>query len=715
MTALLARLNAWPIREKSAILEAAGFLLLVAVSLALLPSDSAAALILGNLAVLAAALAGFLQVLFALPALSKSRRGAWVFVGAALVGWSLRHAVWTFFGLFLRREPPPLSLADLFGLLAFPFAAYGLFRLSRGFRHAPNRFRFLLDMLINSGAVVTLGLLFLRRAGPFLPVEAVSIAYPLAVLILLMILVSLVLPGLISARSAFLPALAFILMMFSDYTYSFLSLSGGFHVASLTSLGWVAAYLLLGIEVLRERSATLSDEEVLTPAHDLRNPALNILPIALVLTLAWYVITDWRLSGQISLLGGLMSLLFIVILVVRLGIRAGEVELQKYWQLFSSLAEPAFICDPQGRILLGNPALYELQLSAGESGQERENLLEIFASGAALETSLHDAAYRVVTLEAPSRIRLAPYLLTLSPVPADSGRKLVAGVAHDLSEQKRQQEATMRAYAELQKVYGRLEEMNTELEGRVDERTRTLSEAYRQLEEQHRALQELDRLKTDFVSMVSHELRTPLNHLGGGIELLLSKSSINGSEQGTLELMQASIQRLTRFVENILDLSAVEAGRLDFHLVAISPQVLVEEVLRKRTRDAEFGRICVELPAELPLIMADENVVQSVLHHLLDNALKYAPEGKVTIRAARRRQAVRLQVTDEGPGIPPEKRRLLFQKFQRLEARDSQSVYGYGLGLYLSRRLLKAIRSNLSYEPGAEGGSCFYFDLKAAK
>ena len=714
MSALLARMNAWPLRQRAAILEAAGYLLLAGLWLIFLPADSAGGLVFGNLAVLIPALAAFLQVLFALPQLSGSRQGAWIWLAAALAAWALRNVFWVFFGLFLRRDPPVLSLADLFGLLAYPLVGYGLFRLSRGFRNAPSGFRFSLDMLINSGAVMTLGLLFLQRAGPFVPVEAVSVIYPLADLILLMILVSLVLPGLVPVRSAILPGLAFICLGFSDYAYSFLSLSQSYHAGSITSLGWMAGYLLIGIEVLRERTASGDSEKRLLPAHDLRSPALNILPIALVLALAWYVITDWRISGQISILGGSMTLLFIVILVVRLGIRAGEVELQKYWQLFSSLAEPAFICDPQGGILLGNPALYELQAAGKDANGARESLLELFEGGGRLQRGLEEALSRVVTLEAPSRMDATPYLLTLSQVPADGRRRLVAGVAHDLTEQKRQQETIGRAYTELQRVYGRLEDLNAELEGRVEERTRTLREAYRQLEEQHHALQELDRLKTDFVSMVSHELRTPLNHLGGGIELLLGKRTLSGVEQGTLELMQSAIQRLTRFVENILDLSALEAGRLDLRLVPISPAVLVEEVMRKRTQDPESRRIRLEMPADPPLVLADENVVQSVLHHLLDNALKYAPAGAVTVQVVTRRAGVRVQVMDEGQGIPPEKRRLLFQRFQRLEAGDSQSVYGYGLGLYLSRRLLRAMRSNLSYEARPGGGSCFFFSLKAA-
>jgi signal transduction histidine kinase len=179
--------------------------------------------------------------------------------------------------------------------------------------------------------------------------------------------------------------------------------------------------------------------------------------------------------------------------------------------------------------------------------------------------------------------------------------------------------------------------------------------------------------------------------------------------------MQAEIHRLTRFVENILNLSALDAGRLELHPVPLSVAVAVEEVLRKRSLGQDLERVVTEISPDLPLVWADEAAVQSVLHHLLDNALKYAIEGPVIIRSGLEADGVRIEVLDSGPGIPPEKRHLLFQRFQRLDARDSQSVYGYGLGLYLSRRLMTAMKSDLFYEAPNAGGSCFYFTLKVAE
>jgi len=399
-----------------------------------------------------------------------------------------------------------------------------------------------------------------------------------------------------------------------------------------------------------------------------------------------------------------------------MGIRAGEVELYKYWQLFSSLAEPAFICDVRGIILLGNPALDQLARDDyNDLSTTGKSLFSLFSQQTLPPKALSEASRQAVTYEVTLDQKQLPYLLTLSPIFGEGRRVLIAGVAHDLSQQMDQQNAIRTAYQELQTVHQQLADLNMQLEARVEDRTRTLSDAYRQLEDQHRALQELDRLKTDFVSMVSHELRTPLNNLGGGVELLLSRKNTNPNDPETLNLMQAEIQRLTRFVENILNLSVLDAGRLSMHPVPLSLSVMVGELFRKRILDPKMERVVVRVSPDLPLVLADETALDSVLHHLVDNALKYAPEGTVIIEAILNKKHVRVQVSDQGPGIAPEQRHLLFQRFQRLDARDSQSVYGYGLGLYLSRRLLESMNSNLEFEPAPAGGAQFFFHLKVAQ
>jgi signal transduction histidine kinase len=147
----------------------------------------------------------------------------------------------------------------------------------------------------------------------------------------------------------------------------------------------------------------------------------------------------------------------------------------------------------------------------------------------------------------------------------------------------------------------------------------------------------------------------------------------------------------------------------------VSIEAVLKTVCNKFGVNPAARQIQVRLPLDCPAVLADPAVLESIFNHLIDNALKYAPESPVLVEAIRIRNRVRLQVTDRGPGIPQAKRRLLFQRFQRLDASDSQSVYGYGLGLYLSRRMLHAMQSDLAFEAPPQGGARFYFLLKVAR
>ena len=178
--------------------------------------------------------------------------------------------------------------------------------------------------------------------------------------------------------------------------------------------------------------------------------------------------------------------------------------------------------------------------------------------------------------------------------------------------------------------------------------------------------------------------------------------------------MQAEVRRLTRFVESILDVSAIEAGRLKLRTTPLALDPIFEHLINHwKTTKAE-ERIKVELQAGLPEVVAAQAALESVLNHLVDNAIKYAPDGPVIVSAFREKEQVCVQVRDFGPGISEERRNLLFKRFQRLDAKDSQSVYGYGLGLYLSRRLLEEMGSTLTFDAPMDGGARFSFSLKVA-
>ncbi|MCS6911008.1 MAG: HAMP domain-containing histidine kinase, partial [Anaerolineales bacterium] len=168
-----------------------------------------------------------------------------------------------------------------------------------------------------------------------------------------------------------------------------------------------------------------------------------------------------------------------------------------------------------------------------------------------------------------------------------------------------------------------------------------------------------------------------------------------------------------RFVETILDLSALEAGRLPLTIAPLDVAAVLAPLQAQWAAAPGGERVRVELPAQLPPVLADERALTSVLFHLVDNALKYAPEGEVLVRVEAASLGVRFSVIDHGPGVPSELREVIFNKFQRLNAADAQTVYGHGLGLYMVRRLLHALDGDIAVTDAPGGGACFTFELPA--
>ena len=715
MQKVLDRLFPWQIRWKGQLAESVVFLAVYIAWLLFRFPMSKGNILIGNLAVLVPLVTSVVLIILSLPKIQPQLRSSWRFIGLGLVCWSVGNAIRTFEAQ--NGHPlPAFSLADLANFLAYPFFFYALVLHPFENRFAPSRFRFLLDASITTGVVATLGWLILARpVTPTGPDLLVPLVYPIVDLIMLMILFNMLLANRKARRTTLIWGFGFLAFFVSDFVYSTFAQSGSYQTGGAGYLGWVVGGLIFSLGSLIEADPSPEYKREKGLAIDLGTRIQNIFPVTLVLVLFGFVMTDWQLSGELSILGLWMSLLLALILIARVGIRAGEAELYKYWQLFSSLAEPTFICDKQGRILLANPAMGRLTGMTNDH-QGPGLTLGSICEDQALPDDLFERAYRqTCTIEIYLGLHRTPYLLTLGPIYSEGRKVLIAGAAHDLSEQKQQQEAIQKAYDELQVVYRKLEELNTQLEQKVEQRTSTLQEAFRQLEEQNKMLQELDRLKSDFVSMVSHELRTPLTSINGGLELLLNRKGRLTDNQQPLLLMKNEVQRLTGFVENILNLSALEAGRLVVHKIPVSVIIVVQDTCNKFKTLPGADRIKINLQADLPMVLSDPGFLESVFNHLIDNALKYAPEGLVTVEAVQHRDRLRIQVTDTGPGIPKEKRRMLYKRFQRLDAKDSQTVYGFGLGLYLSQRMLEAMGSSLAFEEPAGGGARFYFYLKVVR
>ena len=715
---LMERLRTLQVDRRGILIESLFFIVAYAVFLAVLPPAAPSRALVEALAVLVSSITAALLILIALPALPSAVRPAWLILALALIAWAAADFIKTFYLLLGDTARYLLFVPDFINLVAYILAAYGLLRYPSESRYIPTRFRFVLDAVISSGAIATLGWLMLARPvlnSSTLQFDWILItSYPIADLILLTLLFSVSLSSMMPRVTALFLGGGLVAFAFSDFAYSSLALFGPFRSGNITSLGWLVGAFLIGLGAMFEKvEQDKPSVSVRQTDTGLGAQFQKVLPVALVLVLFWYVLTDWRLRGAYSTIGVWMSLLLGLMLIVRLGIRAGEAELNNYWQLFKNLKDPTFVCDASGNIVLSNPAFNQLATPGGTN----RSLFSVFTglSPSSLQSVSEEKAAESIEVIIAIQDRKVPYLLSLNPVETDSRRVLIAGVAHNLSEQIKQRDTIQAAYDELHVLHGQLEELNTGLEQKVSERTATLMDAYKRLEEQNKVLQELDQLKSDFVSMVSHELRNPLNNLGGGLELLLTRPEGREADKSTLVLMQAEVQRLTRFVESILDVSAIETGRLELTLIPLEIASFIEGVFQRWGIPEETERIQIELQPDLPKVIAAQNALESVLRHLVDNAIKYAPEGLVIVSAERKDRHVRFEVRDFGPGIPEGKQNLLFGRFQRLDARDSQSVYGYGLGLYLSRRLLEEMDSRLEFEAPEDGGARFTFSLKVAK
>ena len=231
--------------------------------------------------------------------------------------------------------------------------------------------------------------------------------------------------------------------------------------------------------------------------------------------------------------------------------------------------------------------------------------------------------------------------------------------------------------------------LNRGLEIKVAERTAALERRNAELDQANRQLQQMDEMKSEFVSLVSHELRAPLTAINGGLEVALqSADSLPPASRRTLEAMMDESARLTQFVQTILDVSRLEAGRLTLNLgpVAVAPILYraVEVVLGTR-REVQWN-----LPAEVPPVWADEVHYEQILRNLLLNADKYSPAEKpIEISAQVSDGNVSVDVADHGAGIPPEMQAKIFERFQRGHSGESAPP-GWGLGLYFAKKLTEA-------------------------
>jgi signal transduction histidine kinase len=262
-------------------------------------------------------------------------------------------------------------------------------------------------------------------------------------------------------------------------------------------------------------------------------------------------------------------------------------------------------------------------------------------------------------------------------------------------------------------------EDETELVALLGRLVATAVQNIRSYEAERRRVEELARLsalRADFVSLVSHELRSPMAAVIGASRTLQERWSVLSAEQrdSFLALIAGETTRLADLVADVLDTSRLEAGTFSYRFEDVDVAGLVRDAVESAMLGQQEVPVVAAVTGTLPAIRADRARLRQVLVNLIDNAVKYSPEGgEVEVRALAADGGVRVSVRDAGPGIPREHQERIFEKFGRLEIPGS-SKPGTGLGLFIARSIAEAHGGALEVSPLPREGATFVLTLPAA-
>ncbi len=251
---------------------------------------------------------------------------------------------------------------------------------------------------------------------------------------------------------------------------------------------------------------------------------------------------------------------------------------------------------------------------------------------------------------------------------------------------------------------------------RLEQKSRELEAATAELRAANERLQELDRLKDDFVSTVSHELRTPLTSIRAFSEILLNDPDVPKRErQNFLDIIVKESERLTRLINEVLDLAKIEAGRMEWHMEPIDMRQLIEDATASVSQ--LFNEKKVTLKTDLPpapvMVNADRDRIMQVVINLLSNAAKFSEpkKGRVEVKLSGNAEASRVAVLDNGPGIPPEQAAHVFEKFHQVTDQQKGKPKGTGLGLAITRLIVEHHGGRIWVENTSTKGTCFMFTV----
>ncbi len=483
-----------------------------------------------------------------------------------------------------------------------------------------------------------------------------------------------------------LAAAGFALFAISDISATIRRSESGFTFGTVVDLGWIAGYTVLAIAV---RWSPATDESPQPERPHRRSPIAGTLLMFAVFfaagSLTLYSVSGGEVSTTVViLLGGVLIAITgrqVLLLIDNDRLRASleqrvierSTELAEVTQrtdlLIDSVEDGVYGVDSQGRVTFVNPA------GARLLGAARGALLGQYAHEAFHSHPLADCYLRTIQRNAlaitgiddayrSSDAKLVPVEVSASPMAEGTGVRGVVVVFRDVTRRR-----------------------------------------------------EVDRMKNEFVSLVSHELKTPLTAIRGSLGLLAGGALGELAPPATrmVEIALESSERLTRLINEILDMERIESGAMPMQIASHDVASLLAAAHDQVQVLAGGAGVVVRVDAAEGQVVADADRVVQTLINLIGNAIKFSPPGSaVTLSAVPDGKLVHFAVRDQGRGVPENRLEVIFERFEQVDSSDAREKGGTGLGLSISRSIVERLGGQIWAENNVDGGSTFSFTLPEA-
>jgi PAS domain S-box-containing protein len=390
---------------------------------------------------------------------------------------------------------------------------------------------------------------------------------------------------------------------------------------------------------------------------------------------------------------------------------AARAERDRLNLIIDSVADPIIVTDPQGETVMMNTPAEELFTvpalapeSAERSVQSNDAHFSSFISGLLLgETGPGEIRRGEIGLVNPNSSEPIPVEAIAGKVLTESGElTAVVTILHD------RREALERA-----RLYEQLKQASDELQVRVQAATAELATQNELLRRQAIELEQASRLKSQFLANMSHEFRTPLNAILGYTHMLLQgvAGELLPSVKRQLQRIDSNGRHLLTIINEILDITRIEAGKMPMQLSEFNLNELVPEVMTELDPVIARSKLTVtpRLSLEPPIVFSDRQKVKQIVVNLLSNALKFTHQGgiDITLNTDREARTASIEVCDTGIGIAPEHHERIFEDFRQVDDSPSRQYGGTGLGLAICRRLATSLGGRIALHSTVGKGSTF--------